>query len=74
MREKDPDCNRKIDYAHAIMHDFKYHYKDRWVSTKELMQKDRLWQKTFNDLIKQGFIERKKTAQGYSYRWKAVMP
>jgi methionyl-tRNA synthetase len=74
MREKDPDCTKKIDYAHAIMQDFRYRYKDRWVSTKELMQKDRLWQKTFNDLIKQGFIERKKTHQGYSYRWRATLP
>ena len=74
MKDKDPDCTKKIDYSHAIMLEFRYNYRNRWVSTKELMQKDRLWQQAFNDLVKKGFIERKKTYQGYSYRWKARFP
>ncbi|MEM4267512.1 MAG: hypothetical protein QXK37_01640 [Candidatus Woesearchaeota archaeon] len=71
---KDPDVGKKIDYAHAIMHMFQYNYKDQWVPQAALIGRDRLWTQTFNELVKKGIIERKKTFFGYQYRWKAKFP
>ncbi|MFH1848550.1 MAG: hypothetical protein ABH879_00010 [archaeon] len=68
------DTSKKVDYAHAIMQQFKFQYKDRWVSEKELRQKDRLWTKTFSELVKQGFIEKKKSFLGNQYRWIVPFP
>jgi hypothetical protein len=64
----------RLDYAHEIQHIFRYHYKNDWVSQSFINQHNRLWIQTFNDLVKQGFIEKKKSQTGYVYRWSAVYP
>lgn len=66
--------DKKLNYAHEIQHLFRYHYKNDWVDQSFINQHDRLWIQTFNDLVKQGFIERKKTVDGYNYRWAAKFP
>ncbi len=71
---KDPDTTEEVQTAHAIMHMFRYSYRDRWVPQKSINQKDRLWTKVFNDLVKKGLIERKRTLSGYSYRWAGRFP
>jgi hypothetical protein len=70
MRKED----QKLDYAHNIQQLFRYHYNNEWVSQNFINQHDRLWVQTFNDLVKQDFIERKKTTNGYVYRWNAAYP
>ena len=65
---------KKLECAHEIQHLFRYHYKSEWVSQSFINQHDRLWIQAFNDLVKQGFIERKKTVNGYVYRWAAAYP
>ncbi len=59
----------KIEIARQIRHFF-LNRKNKWVSEKELRGKNRLWQIVFNELIKQGFIEVKKTMLFDNYRWK----
>jgi len=74
MAKQDPDTNNKIKLAHEIQQFFKYTTGNRWVSEKELKNHSKEHNQVFNELIKRGFIERKKNWQGYSYRWKAKMP
>ena len=71
---KDPDTTEDIKTAHAIMQMFQYNFKDQWVPQKIIYQKSRLWTKVFNDLIGKGFIKRKKTFQGYQYKWSGRFP
>lgn len=70
----DEDCTEEINIAHAILHSFQYQYRDRWVSQKELLGRSRIWNKVFNNLIKEGLIEKKKSVSGMKYRWKAQFP
>ena len=65
---------QKIDYAHEIQQIFRYHYHNEWVSQSFINRHNRLWIQAFNDLVKQGFIEKKKTVNGHSYRWSAKYP
>ncbi len=75
MKKKtDPDTTSKIILAHEIQQYFKYQIGRRWVSEKELKNHSREHNQVFNELVKKGFIERKKTWNGYRYRWKAKMP
>jgi len=69
-KPKDPQVNERIDIAWGIKHMLTTHYKDRWVSDKELLGRNRLWNQVFNDMVKQGLIEKKKGFPGYKYKWK----
>lgn len=71
--QKDPDVTKKLDYAHAIQQLFRYNYKNTWVTQKVLQGRNRLWQQAFNDLVKLGFIEKKKNYSGVQYRWIAKL-
>ena len=64
----------KLDRAHEIMQLFRYHYKNDWVSQAFINKHDRLWIKTFNTLVDMGLIERKKSVDGYVFRWIAAYP
>jgi hypothetical protein len=66
--------DQETEYAHAIMHMFRYNYGNAWAPEAFILGRDRVWNKVFNDLLKQGLIERRKTFHGYQYRWKAVYP
>ena len=70
----DPDTSSKIVLAHEIQQYFMYTMGDNWVSEKEMKNHSREHNQVFNELVKQGFIERKKTWNGFQYRWKAEMP
>ncbi|MBR9700110.1 hypothetical protein GOV09_06645, partial [Candidatus Woesearchaeota archaeon] len=59
---------------HEIQQIFRYHYKDEWVNQAFINSHSRLWIQAFNDLVKQGFIQRKKTGEGYKYKWIAAFP
>jgi hypothetical protein len=74
MQKKDEEVTEKLDYAHAIMQMFRYNYENDWVPEAAISQRSRLWNQAFNELVKQGMIERKKTFFGYQYRWKAAFP
>ena len=65
MKEKqDPDVSSKIILAHEIQHYFMYTMGNRWVGEKELKNHSREHNQVFNELVKRGFIERKKNWQG----------
>jgi hypothetical protein len=66
--------NKKIDIAHEIQILFMYQYKDKDVDQKFINSHSRQWIAVFNDLIKKGFIERRKTQTGYRYKWIAKFP
>lgn len=67
------ESEKEKAYA-EIMYMFRYLYKDEWSPENIFEGKTRLWIQTFNRLIEQGFIERKKSEFGYKYRWKAEFP
>jgi len=71
---EDQDTTREVQIGHAIMNQFRFNYKDSWVSDKVLYQKDRTWVKVFNKLIKDGLIKKKKTYAGYQYKWVGGFP
>lgn len=71
---KDDQVTEKLDYAHAIMQMFRYNYGNTWAPEAFILGRGRLWTQVFNDLVKQGIIERRKTFHGYQYRWKAAFP
>lgn len=60
--------------AAEIMYLFRYFYKNEWMPGNIFNGKSRIWVKVFNDLVKKGFIERKKTEFGYQYKWAAAFP
>ncbi len=64
----------KLDLAHEIQQLFSYNYSMKWADQSFINQHSRLWILVFNDLVKQGFIEKKKAHQGYNYRWAAKLP
>ena len=70
---KDPDVSEKVILAHEIQNFFRYR-RGKWISEKELKNHNRAHNQVFNELVARGFIERKKSFQGYRYRWKAAMP
>jgi len=72
--KQDPDCTEEIEIAHHIQHLFQYTYKNQWTDNKFLLQRNRLWTKVFNSLVKQGLIKRKRTFHGYQYKWAASLP
>lgn len=65
---------QKTEHMHEIQHLFMYTYKDQWISGTMFAHKSRLWVQAFNELVKEGFIERKKEYPGYKYKWKAQTP
>ncbi|NQU78518.1 hypothetical protein HQ545_01990 [Candidatus Woesearchaeota archaeon] len=71
---KDPDTSEKVKLAHQILNTFKYNYNRRWVGEKELKYQSRMHNQVFNELVRRGFIEKRKTFYGYQYRWNAAMP
>jgi len=60
--------------AAEIMHTFKYYFRDQWMPGHLFDGKSRIWVKVFNDLIKQGFIRRKKKSLSFQYKWVAQFP
>ncbi|HII72426.1 TPA: hypothetical protein HA265_06750 [Candidatus Woesearchaeota archaeon] len=74
MKKEDPDTSKKMELAHQIQQSFLYNFGNRWVGEKELKYQSREHNQVFNELVRRGFIERKKTWNGYSYKWKAKMP
>jgi len=72
--KKDPDTAENVKLAHEIQQFMLSNYKNRWVSEKEMKYHTRQHNKVFNELVRRGFIERKKTFFGYQYRWKAAPP
>ena len=64
---------KEAAYA-EIMHLFRYFYKDVWAPGNITDGKSRIWIKCFNDLVKKGYIKRKKKYPGYSYKWAGVWP
>lgn len=72
--KEDPDVSSKVKLAHEIQQFFMYTYGNNWVSEKELKNHSREHNQVFNELVRRGFIERKKTIQGYSYKWKVPYP
>jgi predicted transcriptional regulator len=73
-KQEDIDCTDEIEMAHHIQHLFQYNYKNQWVDNKFLLQRNRTWTKVFNNLVKMGLIKRKRTFEGYQYKWVAEMP
>ena len=73
-KESDSRNQEKLNHMHEIQHLFRYHFKDDWVDQNFINKHDRLWIQAFNDLVKQGFIEKKKVRNGYNYRWIAQFP
>ncbi len=69
-RKKDPESDEKMNIAWGIKHLFTTQYKNRWIPDKEILGQSRLWTQVFNNMVKQGFIERKKGFPGYKYKWK----
>jgi len=66
---------KEKEQAYAeIMYLFRYFYHSKWAPGHIFDGKSRLWVQTFNELVNQGYIERKKTDSGYQYRWKASWP
>jgi len=57
-----------------IMHMFRYHYKHEWAPESIFDGKSRIWIQSFNELIKKGFINRRKKDVGYQYKWVAAWP
>ncbi|MFH1064492.1 MAG: hypothetical protein V1729_05405 [Candidatus Woesearchaeota archaeon] len=72
-KKEDPDTTDRVKLAHEIQQFFMYKYQNNWVSEQELKNHSRAHNQIFNDLVKRGLIERKKTHFGYKYKWKAVI-
>ncbi|MBW2971601.1 hypothetical protein KY359_01065, partial [Candidatus Woesearchaeota archaeon] len=67
-KKEDPDTTERVKLSHEIQHFFTYNFKkNAWVSEKELKYHSRMHNQVFNELVKRGFIERKKTPFGYNY-------
>ncbi len=66
--------NTKEQAVAEIMNLFRYYYKDDWAPENIFAGKSRIWIQAFNDLVKSGFIVKKKKAPGYHYRWSGVWP
>jgi hypothetical protein len=64
----------KEQAAAEIMHMFRYHYKKEWAPGSIFDGKPRIWVQTFNGLVKQGLVNRKKTYMGYKYKWAGAWP
>ncbi len=68
------ETSQKDLLSAEIMHMFRYSYRDRWAPGHVFDGKSRAWVAVFNDLVDQGFIERKKVENGFQYRWAAQFP
>ena len=67
--------NKEYEKAYAeIMHLFRYFYKDAWAPENIFDGKSRLWIKCFNNLVKKGYIKKKKSYPGHNYKWTGVWP
>jgi hypothetical protein len=67
------DQEKQQAYA-EIMHLFRYFYKDAWAPGNMFDNKSRVWIQCFNELVKQGYILKKKVYPGYKYKWAGVWP
>lgn len=57
-----------------IMHMFRNYPRTEWVPGHLFDNKSRVWVAVFNDLVKRGFIERRKKDTAFQYRWAAAFP
>ena len=60
--------------GHEILHEFRYNLRSQWVDQSWINKHDRMWILAFNQLVKQGLIEKKKIKGEFRYRWVAQMP
>lgn len=74
MEQKEKPSKEKEQAYAEIMHMFRYFYTGKWSSENIFNGKSRVWIQAFNELVKQGFIKRKKTLFGYKYKWAGVWP
>jgi len=68
------DSSEKEQAVAEIMHLFRYTYRHDWAPDSIFAGKSRIWIQAFNELIKSGFIIRKKKHPGYNYKWSGVWP
>ena len=66
--------NDKEQAYAEIMHLFRYFYKDAWAPGNIFDGKSRIWVQAFNDLVKQGYIKKRKKYPGHEYKWTGVWP
>ncbi len=67
--------DKEFEKAYAeIMWMFRYSYKNKWAPDSIFDGKDRVWVKSFNNLVEKGYITRKKEYPGYKYKWTGVWP
>lgn len=57
-----------------IMFVFRHNYRDRWAPENIFEGRSRHWVLVFNELVEQGFIERRNGKFGFEYNWKAAWP
>jgi hypothetical protein len=74
MRKQLFNEQSKLNLAHEIQQTFRYQYRDQWCSQAFINSHSRLWIQVFNLLVKEGFIEKKKSQDGNKYRWIAMHP
>jgi hypothetical protein len=67
------DKEKEQAYA-EIMHMFRYFYKAAWAPENIFEGKSRIWVQAFNNLVKKGYIIRRKGYPGYEYKWQAAWP
>tara|TARA_Y100000310_G_C20158833_1_gene568188 strand:+ start:205 stop:414 length:210 start_codon:yes stop_codon:yes gene_type:complete len=65
--------NKEDCYA-EIMHMFRYTFRSKWAPSNIFEGKSRLWVQAFNDLVKKGFIKKRKKFLRFEYRWVAKFP
>jgi len=69
-----PSQSEKEQAFAEIMNMFRYQYRHDWASDSIFAGKSRIWIQAFNELVKGGYIIRKKKAPGYHYKWSGVWP
>jgi hypothetical protein len=65
--------NKEDCYA-EIMYIFRYTFRSKWASAHIFDGKSRLWVKSFNDLIRKGFIKKRKKLLCFKYKWVSQFP
>ena len=69
MQSEEPYYQQKIFLSGQIRKLFLTKWAGQWVAERELKGQNRLWQRVFNDLVKQGFIEKNKDGVLNRYKW-----
>jgi hypothetical protein len=72
--DKDRTRTEKDCAKAEIMHMFRHMYRDKWAPENIFANRSRVWTAAFNELVKDGFVIRRKSHPGYKYRWGAAWP